>query len=394
MERQQAIDCDVVIIGSGIIGLTLCNSLLKLGCRVGLVDKKMPSAHKHIIDTTQQAWVSALARPGQALFKKIGIWQELVQTAVPYQYMEVIMHHGEQIAFSHRDIGQENLGHIVNNTMAIQLLWRQLSSWKGQLYLFEDQPVSWCGDTRTLALQSGVICTSTILIGADGAGSWTRAASGIDLSINTRIEDHAHIGIINHNQPHQNRARQVFYEKGVIGLLPAQDPCQSICVWSTGKKNNDASHPSVAQLENELNQVFHTDHYRLSSGWKRHAIHTQQACRYVNKNVALVGDAAVCVHPLAGQGLNIGLRQVTFLTQKISAALRANALDDFFDYARSYESDCRGYDALSLQVINWCRTSTASRGVAQSVMGWGAQFINQSSYIKHLMIRHALEADC
>ena len=397
MVHQQSTNVDVLIIGSGIIGLTLCNILLKSGYRVGLVDKKIRRDNQTSVSPKNTAWVSALARPGQRLFEKIGIWENLLESAAPYTDMHVALRNGEKIAFSNRDIGQSNLGYIVNNAIMLKLLWDAVSNWDQRLSVFEDQPLSWTAHEGKLELQSGAVCYTTLLIGADGARSWTRSACKIELKPDPCIHDHGYIGVLKHHAPHENRARQVFYDTGVIGLLPTRDPGVSICVWSTTDQCSDSKEApmthDIQYLNMLFNQVFQPTEYALDSVWTRRPIHSHQACSYVRENALLVGDAALCLHPLAGQGLNVGLRQVEILAKCIMAAGKANSLSEFGDYANSYQSQCRGYDALSQQVISWCRASMTSTGPIQNLLGFGAYLINKSSLLKRQMIRHALEGN-
>ena len=397
MAHQQSTSVDVLIIGGGIIGLTLCNLLLRAGYRVGLVDKKIVRDSPDSASLKNAAWVSALARPGRRLFEKIGIWENILQSAAPYTDMQVALCNREKIVFSNRDIGQENLGYIVNNTTMLKYLWGAVSNWRQRLSIFEDQPLSWTDHERKLELQSGEVCYTSLLIGADGARSWTRSACKIELKSNSYIHDSGYIGVLKHHTPHENQARQVFYDAGVIGLLPTRDPEASICVWSTTDQGNGGKESpmtgDIEHLNRLFNDVFEPTEYTLDGAWTRRPIYSHQACSYVRENALLVGDAALCLHPLAGQGLNIGLRQVEILAKCIIAAGKANSLSEFDDYANSYQRQCRGYDALSQQVISWCRTSMTSTGPMQHMLGFGAYLLNKSSLLKRQLIRHALEGN-
>lgn len=335
-------NAEVIIVGAGMVGSALAAALKHSGLDVLLLDggELQPAAF-----TPADAFeprVSALSAASQNVLVNLGVWDGIIaRRASPYRHMQVWDGSGTgQIHFSATSVQAEVLGHIVENRIVQDALLEQLQD--GSVRLLPNARLSMLrrsGNDWLLTLEDGSKLRAPLLIGADGANSSVRKLAGCA----TREWDYRHHAVVTSVRtelPHQLTCWQRFTDEGPLAFLPLQHTDgENWCsiVWSLPPERTKAvlqldddnfNHELTAALEGRLGQVLHSD--------RRFAVPLRQrhAKRYVEPGLALLGDAAHVIHPLAGQGVNLGFLDVAELAQVLLKALQ------------------RGEELASLQVLS------------------------------------------
>jgi len=333
-------DYDIIIVGAGLVGATLACAIAQqdsqASLRIALIEAG--SDEQHFSGTDFDPRVVALTQASQNLLTQIGVWEKIVaERAYAYREMEVWDGEGTaNIHFSSAEVRQSHLGHIVENSVIVNALREQLAQYS-QIQLI--QPVKVIGLTRNemtrVELDNGAMLTTQLLIAADGAHSKVRELAEFE----TREWDYGHKAIITTVQtelPHQSTAWQRFMRTGPLAFLPLPEVDKKhFCsiVWSAEHELADElMRLDDAEFCTRLGFAFEHKLGRIVCSAERFAIPLRQrhAKTYIQPHIVLVGDAAHNIHPLAGQGVNLGLLDVAALAQEISRALeRGIPLDDF-----------------------------------------------------------------
>ena len=400
MQDSLTQEYDVVIVGAGIVGLVLAGLCKKKGLSVCLVDRQFPeilSERVEQIPAVFKAWVSALSPSSLNILSELQLGAMVAESSTPYLTMQVVFGDGGGCDFSHHDMGMKHLGAIVNNYRLREALWQRLHEDDLKVHMVKGQPESWLADQGLLRLVGGQCLQTKMLAGADGARSWVRDAMAVSLSSDSDMKDCAYIGCLVHDQAHGGCARQVFDECGVIGLLPGASPNETVFVWSSdapshrrGEDNASVAHQQT--LLQALKKAFPSMTYRCEGKWRLHPIHSHMASSYSSHRAVLLGDAACAVHPLAGQGLNIGLRQARLLALSLHSAVRMGQIKNYDDAAREYAQKTRGYDALSRQAYHSCRYMMIPTGqFLQSILHRSMAVFSCHAWARKILIAHAMQ---
>jgi len=324
-ETQQA---DVVIVGAGMVGSALALALSASDLSITLLDAAPLSAP--VVFNPQSAFsprVSALSAASQKLLDDLDVWQGIIaRRACPYSKMQVWDGSGcGQIEFSAESVHAEVLGHIVENNVVQAALLERLH--KSPVHLLGHSPLQSLnpsGSGWQLTLQNGEHLHASLVLAADGATSKVRELAGLT----TREWDYLHQAIVTSvrcDRPHQNCARQRFTDDGPLAFLPlsgADEHCCSI-VWSVPPA--EATRLMALSDKDFCQALSRAFKYRLgvvTQSDPRLCIPLRQrhAKRYIKPGLALLGDAAHCIHPLAGQGVNLGFLDAATLAQTLLEA--------------------------------------------------------------------------
>ncbi|HEX2479934.1 MAG TPA: UbiH/UbiF/VisC/COQ6 family ubiquinone biosynthesis hydroxylase [Geminicoccaceae bacterium] len=341
---------DLIIAGGGMTGLALACAIAGAGVPVLLIEQRA------LPDTTAPPFdgrVTAIARGSRHLLEGIGIWPHLAEEAQPILDIEVGERHSPlTVHYDHRAVGGEPLGHIVENRVIRRALLRRVAELStGALAVAA--PERWGqierrADAADLALGSGQRVRARLLAAADGRGTPLRELAGIGV---TRW-DYRQTGIVAtvaHAEPHHGRAFERFFATGPLAMLPMQGNRSSI-VWAADDRlARELIALGDQNFIGELADRFGDRYGALELAGPRwhYPLSMAQARRYTDRRLVLVGDAARAIHPIAGQGWNLALRDVAALAELVVDARRLG-LDPGGPYVLQRYERWRRFDSLAL----------------------------------------------
>ncbi|GGY83597.1 2-octaprenyl-3-methyl-6-methoxy-1,4-benzoquinol hydroxylase [Cellvibrio zantedeschiae] len=331
---------DLIIVGAGLVGASLACAIAQQE-NASTLQIALIEASNEAQDFAGENFdprVVALTQASQNLLNNLGVWEDVVQArACAYSDMHVWDGEGTAaIHFNCADVRANHLGHIVENSVVLNALRKKISQHQ-QIRVIQPARVAGLknGSGVEVQLGDGSVLVAKLIIAADGAQSKVRELTEFE----TREWDYGHKAIITTVQtelPNQATAWQRFMRTGPLAFLPLpsiNDKHFCSIVWSAETELaeelmqlNDAefSKRLGVAFEHKLGKILHTA--------ERHAIPLRQrhAKTYIQPHIVLVGDAAHNIHPLAGQGVNLGLLDVAALAQEIERALlRKIPLNDF-----------------------------------------------------------------
>ena len=344
MSNAQPKEFDVVIAGAGMVGASLACLLAESSLSIALVDRKRlvqgkdsdsPKLHSDKFDPR----VSAISQASQQLFRQLGVWEDMSAARVcNYSAMEVWDAEGTgSIDFSAEQINQPELGSIVENSIIIAALHKRIAQLEN---VFPITPFS-IESFEQVEREDGLIVKlnaddgqgicAPLIIAADGANSKLRALANFECR-EWDYEQHALVTTVRTQLPHNNTALQRFMETGPLAFLPlrsaTEDDTQHFCsiVWSMlpdqaervmSLSEDEFNSELAAALESKLGAIEWSDKRFVFPLRQRHALD------YVKESIVLVGDAAHTIHPLAGQGVNLGLLDAKALAEELQRGIQA-----------------------------------------------------------------------
>ena len=320
---------DVVITGAGMVGLTLANLFCKQGKSIAVIDRNEIAAFKH--DQEYQSRVTAVSPGSQAIFEYLGAWSAMQAKRVsPFTNMHVWDEAGDSpensgVHFNANDMNRNNLGHIVENFVIQTSLHEILKKQSNVEWFLPEQirKVNAFQDHAEVELDSGTVISAKLVVGADGGRSTVRNLAGISYSEKS-YQQMGLVALIDSEQPHENTAWQRFLSTGPLALLPLKNNQCSI-VWSVSEDYADELMKlNEYEFADALTQAsdMQLGNLTLKSKCAAFALISGQAEKMVQPRIALVGDAAHALHPLAGQGANLGFTDAAVLADVIEQAER------------------------------------------------------------------------
>jgi len=390
--RRRAPSLDVAVVGGGMVGAAAALALARAGFSTALLEAHAPAAWDANAEVDLR--VVGLAPSSVTLLDELDVWTSIREArAGSYSHMHVWdAESGAAIDFDAAGEGRDRLGYIVENNLVQWTLWQALeAAGVRRLCPAEVQGFEAREDRIQLELAGGETLAAGLLVAADGAASPLRQLAGIG----TRGRDYAQRAVVAHvatERPHEDTAWQRFLPGGPLALLPLADGRSSI-VWSLP----EAEARRVLALDEQafLGELGVASDFRLGrivAATPRAAfpLKLQLAERYQADRFVLLGDAAHAVHPLAGQGVNLGLRDVIELRDTLVDARAAGrdigAVHVLRRYARRRRSadtlDALGFDALA-RIYAWQSPALVA------VRGVGVRLLDRLTPLKRKLSEHA-----
>lgn len=403
---------DVLIVGAGMVGLTLALALRKQG--------QLNIAIADIVETTDlneqpEVRVSAINAASEQIFINLGVWPLIQgQRLQAYQHMHVWDKAGYgKLDFDVNDVAThsqinnrgsdssngQHLGHIIENKVIRNALWKKAQADNG-ITFFTSEAISsiGVGDSEVFAsFSSGMPITAKLVVGADGANSWVRKQMNMPIAFRD-YDHHALVATVKCDQGHQNTAWQVFLSTGPLALLPLFDEKLCSIVWSTspdeakrlkGLTSEEFSKELSAASDGKLGKIT------LESERFTYPLMMRLAHDFVKEKVVLIGDAAHTIHPLAGQGVNLGLLDAAALAQTLCGdGNKINGNDNSNDNTKALKVFARWRKSEATEMVITMeaikQVFTPQHEAPKLLRGLGMSLINHFSPAKKLLIKQAL----
>jgi len=394
-----SIDCDIVVVGGGAVGAAFAALAVRQAqvpaSRVLVIERERPPAWERAAPPDLR--VVALSRASSRILAAAGAWEAIVAGRVsPYERMR-IWHEsqsplgGDALVFDAAELGEPNLGHIVETRLIQSALLASLEAAGVEVLI---------GNVAALELSprhagvevGGRRISARLVVGADGARSRVRELAGFVVR-SRDFRQQAIVANVEVARPHERTAWQRFLGHGTLAFLPLANGQCSI-VWSVGDDRAEALRAlSVPEFERELTAALDgaLGEVRLASGRVSIPLAATSATHYVQERCALIGDAAHTVHPLAGQGVNLGFLDAACLADVLVEGQREREDCGALRLLRRYERRRRPHNELMSAAMGGFNDLLAvGQGPAARLARRGLGIVNRMGPAKRLLAARAM----
>ncbi|AIT10266.1 2-octaprenyl-3-methyl-6-methoxy-1,4-benzoquinol hydroxylase [Candidatus Francisella endociliophora] len=385
---------DVVIVGGGMVGLSLALALHHNGLQVAVIEAK-DVKNKPLDSGRIETRVSAINHTSKRLLQELGVWNNIKNNRIsPYYQMRVWDDEpGETISITAEEIAEHSLGCIVENDVITQALIEKISDTGIEIFANQKiEKIQKNGNTEKIILADKIIETS-LIVGADGANSFIRDYFNFE----TKVKPYKHTAIVatlELEKEHHLTAYQRFYDKGVLAFLPLEKSSKASIVWSV---KTDYAKFLMSLSDDKFEQELATaigntlGSVKLLSKRFSFELIQRHATSYAKDNVVLIGDAAHTIHPLAGQGVNIGFKDVIALTKVVSEAFAKGRLIGHISTLDKYQRERRLDNKKMIALMKAFKEVFASENdYIKKARRAGFEFVDKNSIVKSLVVKQAL----
>ncbi|WP_027468915.1 UbiH/UbiF family hydroxylase [Deefgea rivuli] len=387
-------DADLIIVGGGLVGAALALALKNTSLSIILLEGREPALDFDLASWDQRVY--AISRASRKLLTKIGAWERVrTERLSPITSMKI---RGDapnaKLEFNALESGVDELAYIVENRELQRALWLALADSANVQIITPAEPESLAidHDAATLTLSDSRELRARLVIGADGANSWVRR----QMQIEAHSKPYAQFGVVANfscEKPHYGAAQQWFKTDGILAWLPLPQQQMSM-VWSCDESQKD----ELLGLKPELlaEQVAAAGHralgeLKLVTPPAAFPLKLMQIETCVKTRLALVGDAAHTVHPLAGQGVNLGFGDVAELANLLTKT-HPERIGDLL-VLRRYERARRESVLLMQTVCDGLQQLFNNQNpILKSLRNFGLGFTDALPWIKRQLIRHAMDS--
>ncbi len=317
MNKDNTTSTDVMIIGGGLAGLTMAVALGTHGITTTIIERQNP---EHYRKQAFDGRVSAIAHASKQLLRAIGVWEKMEPQAGPINDIRIVDQDSPLwLHYDHRDVGPDAMGYILENRHIRGALLDRIAALETVVLLAPETITELDIERAQLSTESGRELSAGLVIVADGKRSATRDILGIK-PITWDYKQTAIVCTVEHEQPHDGLAVERFLPSGPFAILPMQNPHHSSLVWT--EKRDEAAHYSDANDQafiSAIEERFGNFLGGLSLVGERfsYPLTLSFTTRYYQERAVLIGDAAHGIHPIAGQGFNLSMRDIATLTELV-----------------------------------------------------------------------------
>lgn len=399
--RSSGIACEALIVGGGLVGLTLGLALARTGMETVVVDALDPA---RVVDASFDGRVSAIAFASCRMFKALDLWEDLAPHAQPIN--DILVTDGAtgrpgrpsaasllHLHFDHRELDTGPLGYLMENRHVRQAQQKALENCPGLTLLAPAActEVDRREDGVVARLADGRVIHARVCLAADGRRSAMREKAGIKL-VSWPYRQTGIVTTVAHEEPHHGVAQEYFLPGGPFAILPMTGNRSSL-VWTEGT--------AAAQTYMDLDEASFVSEIRERFGpylghvepvgprWS-YPLGFQIAGAFVAPRLALVGDAAHGIHPIAGQGFNLGLRDVAALSEVLTDARRIGLDPGAADVLDRYQK-WRRFDSVALGLGTDALTHLFSNDqpLIRAARDMGLAMVNAIGPARRVFMRHA-----
>lgn len=383
---------DVAVVGPGVAGLATALGFAQQGLRVGLIGPR-PRIHRPTDEAPFDARVYALSPGSAALLERLGVWGRVnADRTCPVERMRVFGDDGDELTFDAYAATVERLATIVEESELARVLDTACDYQPAITRIEAAFHGARTGqDGAEIELDDGRCTSAALLVGADGANSAVRAAAGISAEVKPYRQT-ALVANFECERPHLNAAWQWFTDEGIVALLPMAGNRVSL-VWSAP----EALVPALQSLDAAAFAARVTARSRhvlgsLTSVGPVHAfpLRLLTVRRLVGPALALVGDAAHVVHPLAGQGLNLGLQDVDVLLATVGGREAFRGAGDPTVLRRYERSRAEAVSLMRFTTDGLAQLFAIDNPLVRGARNAGMALVNRLKPLKSRLIRQAL----
>lgn len=378
-------DFDVIILGGGLVGATLALALHRQGKKILIIEKKPPQTDLLSLSQSWDARIYAISPTNQQFLNSLSVWPE--ERVQKVRHMEVYGDSNGCISFDASSVNVPCLNSMVENRYLLAKLWLALEEEGVAIVSSCTQSVITDVWSAKITLENGQTYCSQLVVGADGANSWLREQVGIEVTASP-YQQQGIVANFNTEKPHNGCAYQWFRGSDILAYLPLPQQQISI-VWST----SDLESLTKLDKESFAREVALAGNQKLSELTLTTPVFNfdlimRQPKKIISQRIALIGDAAHTIHPLAGQGVNLGFADVQCLSNLLTNASDSGTWSILKQYQRSrllavrlMQYSCDGLFKLFANdyfpAIGWVRNQ-------------GLNLVNYSGLIKKRMIWEAM----
>lgn len=388
---------DVLVAGGGYVGLSAALAIATSvpGARVALVD---PRPWR---DASNDLRAFAVAAAGRRMLSALGVWEKLTDEAEPIREMIVTDSRLDDLirpiflTFERQEEG-EPLAHMLPNGPLVAVLGAAAEQ-AGVRFLTPDSVLATepMPTGRRVTLASGKILIASLVIAADGARSRLRAEAGIGIN-SWSYGQSGIVTTIEHDRPHEGRAEEHFLPAGPFAVLPLKGGYRSSLVWSERTDIAErlvAGAPFLFKAELVRRIGHRLGELRVVGKRQAFPLGLTLARRFTADRLALIGDAAHAIHPIAGQGLNLGFKDAAALAEVVVMALRGGRDPGTVDVLDEYQR-WRGFDTLRMAAVTdgLSRLFSNDLGPLRLVRDFGLGLVDRMPPLKRVFAHAAAGA--
>lgn len=385
---------DVLIAGGGYVGLS---------CAVA-IKHAAPHLSVGVVDPAKDEWVenderaSAIAADASRMLDALGLWHGLVKTAQPINEMIVTDSKVSDVTrpvfltFANEKEADTPFAHMVENRELVKAL-RKKADKDGVIRISEDSAATFETETafNTVTLASGKVLKTRLLVACDGVRSRLRDIAGIQ-TVHWPYDQKGIVCTVEHERPHEGRAEEHFLPAGPFAILPLKGNRSSL-VWTESSRDADkllAQDEMIFEMELEQRFGHKLGEIKLASKVQAFPLGLRLAREFVRSRIALAGDAAHGIHPIAGQGLNLGFKDAAALAETIVDADRLGQDFGTLDVLERYQM-WRRFDTVQMGVVTDVlnRLFSNDNDVLRGVRDFGLGMVERMPFAKKFFINQA-----
>lgn len=389
---------DVGIVGGGLVGGTLGVALAQQGFRVAVIDRETPEA---LLEPDLDGRTTAVSYGSRLIFDHLGIWDKVEHAAEPILDIRVFERGSPwAVYYNSQDIGDVPMGYIVENRALRQGIFHRAREVSERLAWIAPASVTRTErnpESAVIHLSDGSALNALLLVGAEGRLSPTRDEAGLK-TLRWSYAQTALIAHVRHEKPHQGSAWEVFQPQGPFAILPLR-ACPATGAWRSGIVWTGAPDDiqrvldlDDAAISAELQEIFpYFGDIRVSGKRWSYPLAAMVAKGTVDHRLVIVGDAAHTVHPVAGQGVNLGWRDAQALADVLGKARRLGLDIGSKSILQDYHR-CRRFDTLSILAMSdgMVRLFSNKSRALSFLRNTGLGVVNQLPPVKRRLMHRAM----